>query len=135
MSNLASQHDMQRFAGARAAAEAHAWEATRRGMEAELARLAAILLREGAARVWVFGSLIGGRLHARSDIDLAVSGLPEARYFAVLGELNCRSRWPVDLVALESAPASLREHIAVTGRELALAPEPTSDTAPAPHGH
>ncbi|MCL4706830.1 nucleotidyltransferase domain-containing protein [bacterium] len=71
--------------------------------------------------VYLFGSLAGGRtIHERSDIDLAVAGLPAKRYFSALKEL-----WSflppdaeLDLVPLEDARPPLREIILREGNLL-----------------
>ncbi len=71
--------------------------------------------------VYLFGSLAGGRtVHERSDIDLAVAGLPAKRYFSALKEL-----WSflppdveLDLVPLEEARPPLREIILREGNLL-----------------
>ena len=52
--------------------------------------LAAILFGAGARRVWHFGSLVWGRAHEASDIDLAVEGLPAASFFELYDRL-CRA--------------------------------------------
>jgi len=93
---------------------------------AALPGLAAALAELGATRVWVFGSIVEGGFDAdRSDIDLAVEGLPPARYFTALGELLMRAPAPVDLVAIEDAPESLRGHIRTAGELIWPTPEAT----------
>lgn len=66
-------------------------------------------------RVYLFGSVADGTVHARSDIDLAVEGLPEDRYFETLAALLQAAPTGVDLVELERAPPSLRELVLGTG--------------------
>lgn len=79
----------------------------------ELARQgAALLYGNGARNVWVFGSVARGKPQdERSDIDLAVEGLPGDRYFRMLGELLSMFPCPVDLVEIENASPLLRENI------------------------
>jgi predicted nucleotidyltransferase len=78
------------------------------------------LLQEhyGAGRVILFGSLASGAYSERSDVDLAVDGLPAQRYFEALAELMDLFAGPVDLVRLEEAPESLRARIAAEGKPL-----------------
>jgi predicted nucleotidyltransferase len=68
----------------------------------------------GARRVIPFGSVTGDApWHSRSDIDLAVEGLPpelEAKAWATLDKL-LPPGLEVDLIALESAPPELRARI------------------------
>lgn len=73
---------------------------------------AALLYANGARQVWVFGSVARGRpFDERSDIDLAVEGLPADIYFRMVGELLSLLPCSVDLVELEKASPRLRENI------------------------
>ncbi|MHA1730761.1 MAG: nucleotidyltransferase family protein [Promethearchaeota archaeon] len=90
----------------------------------EAAKRCAQLLREeyGVSKVVLFGSLARPRpIHERSDIDLAVEGLPDAIYFKVLVKLyDVIPRGAnLDLVTLESISASFRERIDLEGEVLA----------------
>lgn len=90
--------------------------AQRREVGWALARVAANLLvtRYGAQRVAVFGSLTDGHWHSRSDIDLAVWGLPVAVYWdAVADLLNLDPEFEFDLVQAERCPVDLQAVIAV----------------------
>lgn len=44
-----------------------------------------ILKDEGCNEIYLFGSLVNGDFHENSDIDFAVNGLPEKKYFKVMG--------------------------------------------------
>ncbi len=73
-----------------------------------------ILCDEFQAReVAVFGSLVQPELfHMRSDIDLAVWGLDESLYLqAVARVTSLDPDISVDLIKMEEASSSLREHI------------------------
>jgi len=74
--------------------------------------------RFGAKRVILFGSVTGqGPWHGRSDIDLAVEGVPAEDFFrawAALDEVVPRGM-QVDLVALEDAGPELRARILQEG--------------------
>ena len=75
----------------------------------------------GVERVYLFGSLTEEiKVHAQSDIDLAVEGLASHFYFKALSEL-----WDVlppelelDLVPLEDAHEKLKEKIINRGKLL-----------------
>jgi uncharacterized protein len=83
-------------------------------------RAAAYLRTRGATHVWLFGSLARGRAQdERSDIDLAVQGLPRAVYYSTVSELDQLLGCPVDLVELETAPPALRREIERWGVVLA----------------
>lgn len=74
--------------------------------------------RYGAKAVILFGSLANGSCRTDSDVDLAVTGLSEARYFKALADLMGIFEGPVDLVRLEEAPPSLIERIHAEGEPL-----------------
>lgn len=80
-----------------------------------VARQAARVLKEafGATRVIAFGSLAHGAWFGpRSDIDLAVEGVPADAFWRAWGALDrLNSAFEIDLVAIESAPERLRDEI------------------------
>lgn len=79
----------------------------------DLVQRGADLLRTAGAReVYIFGSMATGKANARSDIDLAVTGLPPERFFAAMARLESLFDRNVDLVDLDDATpftAYLRE--------------------------
>lgn len=103
----------------RAAAE----QAARRRAEhaRTVAREAARILREefGAERVRLFGSLVRGTFGTRSDIDLAVEGLPERDLLRAQGRLlGLSPGLAIDLVDVRTARPALRRSIESEGGEL-----------------
>jgi predicted nucleotidyltransferase len=60
-----------------------------------------ILKAAGAEAVYLFGSVVEGPFRSDSDIDLAVSGLPPARFFEAMGHTMTVLSWPLDLVDLD----------------------------------
>jgi predicted nucleotidyltransferase len=76
--------------------------------------------RYGVRRVWVFGSLVEGGFHERSDIDLAAEGVRSgAALFRAAAELDDLAvPFSVDLVPLEDARPALRERIVARGQLL-----------------
>lgn len=72
------------------------------------------------AEVYLFGSLVYRDLfHRRSDIDLAVKGLPARDYYrAVSNLLNLSNTFSFDLVLFEEAAPSLQACIAKEGIHL-----------------
>lgn len=102
-------------------ARADAREARRlRGLA--VARAAAALLRQdfGAGRVIVFGSLLQPAVFdERSDIDLAVAGIADDKYFQAVAAVNgLDSEFSVDLVEPESCRPVLRSIIEREGFDL-----------------
>lgn len=67
-----------------------------------------MLLSMGASQVFVFGSLVTGKLRPDSDIDLAVSGLPAKLYFSAVSRASDILGRPVDLVDLDDDTALVR---------------------------
>ena len=62
---------------------------------------AALLTAAGAREVYVFGSVVAGRAHEDSDVDLAVAGLPPERFFSTMARLENLFDRSVDLVDLD----------------------------------
>ncbi len=73
---------------------------------------ARFLKKQGAKRVWLFGSLAKGRQPTvHSDFDFAVEGLPGERLFGSVGQLLQVLPRPVDVIELEGCPTLLRQQI------------------------
>jgi uncharacterized protein len=91
----------------------------RRQQALALAHEAARLLRQrfGAERVILFGSLARDTaVHAHTDVDLAVWGLPEKEYLrAVSSLLDLGNDISIDLVRLEEASLRLRQLVETEG--------------------
>jgi len=87
----------------------------------EARRVASTLARElrsrfGAERVVLFGSLARGEFSGRSDIDLAVWGIPPGEFYrAVAFASGCSKVWAVDLVDAEDCSEALRRNIEPEG--------------------
>jgi predicted nucleotidyltransferase len=78
----------------------------------EAARQAASLLRIrfGAQKVIAFGSLVrSGRFSERSDIDLAVSGIPPVEFFRTWDAVASSCPFDLDLVDLADCSPALRD--------------------------
>ncbi len=88
----------------------------------EVAHKAAQILKKqfAARKVLLFGSLLDvQRMHFHSDIDLAVWGLAEERYYQAVAKLqDLNPDFSIDLVQIESASPSLRSKILKTGIDL-----------------
>lgn len=70
-----------------------------------------ILKDEGCKEIYLFGSLVSGNFHENSDIDLAVNGLPENRYFKVMGRMMLELEIPFDLIDLDEKDNSFTHAI------------------------
>ena len=86
------------------------------------ARRCAQILREqfGAKRVVLFGSLLNHEeMSWRSDIDLAVWGLPKNDYFRAVSQmLVVEPEFDVDLVEIQNAKPHILKAIEAEGVEL-----------------
>ena len=74
-----------------------------------LGAIAETLVRHGARRVILFGSLATGRFGLDSDIDVAVEGVAEI--FAAAAEAERVSGFTIDLLPLESAFDHVRRRV------------------------
>lgn len=77
--------------------------------------------RYGVRRVYLFGSMLGSTIvHHRSDIDLAVEGLPPEKYIRALTEVwdLLPPGFELDLVPLEDAFPEMIERIRSQGEVL-----------------
>lgn len=96
--------------------------ARRRESAWEKAKQAARLLKKsfGATRVVVFGSLAHGAwFNRRSDIDLAVEGIPPKFFLRAWCALDrLETHFQIDLVDIESVSERLRSEIDEKGVEL-----------------
>ena len=79
----------------------------------EIAKQAAKMLRQdfSATRVVLFGSMLQPKIHADSDIDLAVWNLSRSDYFQAVGKLQGLSEFAIDLIEAENAPDYIIEGI------------------------
>lgn len=59
-----------------------------------------ILTGKGCKEIYLFGSLVHGDYSDRSDIDIAVTGIPRGDFFEIFGELMMSLDHPVDLINL-----------------------------------
>lgn len=88
----------------------------------QVAQAAARLLKDqfGATEVVLFGSLCHPqRFHHRSDIDLAVWGLPHRQYFCAVGQLQAiDAEFSIDLVEYALASSRLQKVIQSEGKQL-----------------
>ena len=74
-----------------------------REYQKDIDRVIEILREEGCSEVYLFGSLGGDApLHVKSDIDIAVRGIPQQRFFEVYGRLLSSLEHIIDLIDLDS---------------------------------
>jgi predicted nucleotidyltransferase len=57
-----------------------------------------LLKNEGCETIYLFGSMVTGKIHQNSDIDIGVKGLPAEKFFNVYSKLYMTLDNKVDLV-------------------------------------
>jgi predicted nucleotidyltransferase len=57
-----------------------------------------LLKNEGCKSVYLFGSMVTGKIHENSDIDIGIAGLPAKKFFRVYSILDRALSNKVDLV-------------------------------------
>ena len=57
-----------------------------------------LLKKEGCQSVYLFGSLVTGKNHGESDIDIGIKGLPKGKFFEVYSRLYFDIENKIDLV-------------------------------------
>jgi predicted nucleotidyltransferase len=73
-----------------------------------LAKAAAILLEEGAAEVYAFGSFARDDAGPDSDIDLVVTGLATERIIPAMGRVRVETGRSADIIQIEQEPVFVR---------------------------
>ena len=68
-----------------------------------------------ATKIILFGSLLAGKFHEESDIDLAVAGISAGDYFRALARVNEISERVIDLKPLEDLDPYFLEKVLRTG--------------------
>jgi predicted nucleotidyltransferase len=56
------------------------------------------LKKEGCQSIYLFGSLVTGKIHQNSDIDIGIKGLPPEKFIRVYAKLDNNVSNTVDLV-------------------------------------
>jgi predicted nucleotidyltransferase len=57
-----------------------------------------LLKDEGCKAVFLFGSMVTGKIHQNSDIDIGIMGLPPKKFFRVYAHLDKELSNKIDLV-------------------------------------
>ncbi len=72
-------------------------------MKKDLEKAARILREFGAKEIFVFGSQVDGTATKRSDLDLAVSGVPPEQYYEACGRVMMSIDHEVHIVDVDSS--------------------------------
>jgi predicted nucleotidyltransferase len=87
--------------------------------EKDIQQAIEILKVGGCTDIFLFGSLVEGEVRSDSDIDLAVRGCPQGKFFHLLGQLLMTLDHSVDLVSLDQDDA-FAQHLATEGELLQI---------------
>ena len=61
-----------------------------------------LLKKEGCKSIYLFGSMVTGKIHQNSDIDIGIKGLPPGTFFHVYAKLDDILSANVDLVDFDA---------------------------------
>ena len=61
-----------------------------------------LLKKEGCEAVFLFGSLVTGKIREDSDIDIGVKGLPEGKFLSLYSQLYFDFENKIDLVDFDT---------------------------------
>ena len=61
-----------------------------------------ILKKEGCTGVYLFGSLVTGKIHEKSDIDIGITGLPAKKFIRTYSLLDDTLVNRIDLVDFDT---------------------------------
>lgn len=84
----------------------------------DIERIASILLRYGAAKIILYGSLARGDYKADSDIDMCYEGIPDENYFRAVAECLMETQRRVSILDFKSIKGYLKQRILKEGRLL-----------------
>jgi len=77
-----------------------------------------ILLRLGALRIIVYGSLARGDYKSDSDIDICFDGIPHKNYFRAVAECLMKTKRRVSVLDFENIHGYFRKRILKEGKVL-----------------
>jgi predicted nucleotidyltransferase len=63
-----------------------------------------LLKNEGCQSIFLFGSLVTGKIQDDSDIDIGIKGLPKGKFFEVYSRLYFDIENKIDLVDFDANP-------------------------------
>jgi len=72
------------------------------GYQKDIEIAANLLKNEGCHSVYLFGSMVTGKIHENSDIDIGIKGLPPGKFFKVYAKLDHSLANEVDLVDFDA---------------------------------
>ena len=70
----------------------------------DLKNVTILLKNEGCESIFLFGSLVTGKIRDDSDIDIGIKGLPREKFLNLYGQLYFDFENKIDLVDFDSDP-------------------------------
>jgi predicted nucleotidyltransferase len=64
----------------------------------DIEKASILLKKEGCKGIYLFGSMVTGKIHQYSDIDIGITGLPAKKYFRVCADLDKATSNKIDIV-------------------------------------
>jgi len=61
-----------------------------------------LLKNEGCQSIFLFGSLVTGKSHIGSDIDIGIKGLPKGKFFKTCAKIHFAIDTDIDIVDFDS---------------------------------
>jgi predicted nucleotidyltransferase len=61
-----------------------------------------LLKNEGCRSIYLFGSLVAGKNHEDSDIDIGIKGLPEGKFFEICARIYFSIDNDIDIVDFDN---------------------------------
>jgi predicted nucleotidyltransferase len=61
-----------------------------------------LLKNEGCQSIYLFGSLVTGKVHDHSDIDIGIKGLPKGKFFEACSKVYFAMDNEIDIVDFDS---------------------------------
>ena len=62
-----------------------------------------LLKIEGCQSIYLFGSLVTGKIHENSDIDIGIKGLPKGKFFDICAKIYLTVDNKIDIVDFDNA--------------------------------
>ena len=61
-----------------------------------------LLKNEGCQSIFLFGSLVTGKIHNDSDIDIGIKGLPKGKFFATCAKVYFAVENKIDIIDFDN---------------------------------